>query len=59
MFRCLKDGCPWNCGTRRIPARAERMMNYGLGLAFVLALIVTVIWGAAAISGGDTDMLQQ
>jgi hypothetical protein len=52
MLRCLKDGCPWKCGTRRNPTCGERMMTYGLGVALFLTLLVTLIWGAAAVRGG-------
>ncbi len=58
MLRCLKDGCPWECGTRRAPACAERMMTYGLGLALLLTLVVTVIVGVVSISkaGAGADV---
>jgi hypothetical protein len=49
MLRCLKDGCPWNCGTRRNPNCAERIMTCALGWALFLTLLVTLIWGAVAI----------
>lgn len=51
MLRCLKDGCPWNCGTRRNPNCAERILTYALGLALFLTLLLTLIWGAVAIRG--------
>lgn len=52
MFRCLKEGCPWSCGTRRTGSCAERMMAYGLGSLLLLALMITTIWGILSIRDG-------
>jgi hypothetical protein len=51
MRPCLKQGCPWQCGTRRIPACAERLVAYVLGAALVVGLVATVAVGLTSISG--------
>jgi hypothetical protein len=52
MLRCLKDGCPWKCGTRRNPTCGERIMTTGLALALLLTLVVTLIWGVMDMREG-------
>ena len=53
MLRCLKDGCPWKCGTRRTPTCGEQIMRpAGLALALLLTLVVTLIWGVMDIGEG-------
>jgi hypothetical protein len=57
VLRCLRDGCPWECGTRRTPACAERLLNYGLGLVLFLALIATLVWGSMSIVRTELGIL--
>jgi hypothetical protein len=52
MFRCLNEGCPWKCGTHRNPTCGDRIMTYGLGVALLITLAVSLIWGAVAIRDG-------
>jgi hypothetical protein len=55
MFRCMKWGCPWHCGTRRIPSCAESMMLRGLAWLLSLGLLGSVAHGCAfdRISAAD------
>ena len=52
MFRCLKEGCPWSCGTRKSGSCAERLMAYGLGSVLLLALMITTLWGIRSLREG-------
>ncbi len=52
MFRCLNDGCPWSCGTRKSSSCAERLMAYGLGSLLLLALMITTLWGILSLREG-------
>jgi hypothetical protein len=49
MFRCMKSGCPWHCGTRRIPSCAENVMIGGLACLLSLGLLGSVITGALSM----------
>lgn len=55
MLRCLRDGCPWACGTRRTGTCAERLTVYGLGSALLLALLITTAWGILSIRDSVYD----
>jgi hypothetical protein len=50
VFGCLKEGCPWACGTRRSATCAERFMAWGLGAALVVGLLVSLSCGVASLS---------
>jgi hypothetical protein len=49
MFRCLKSGCPWHCGTRRSPSCAESVMMRGLAALLSLGLLGSVVVGALSM----------
>ncbi|GEM_PF-3659580 len=57
MLRCLRPGCPTNCGTRRKPSCADRVLQYALlsllALAFLISMMMGLIslWEAASDSG--------
>ena len=43
MFWCLKSGCPFECGTRRNPDCAYRILSRALSL-FLVAVLVSSLW---------------
>ena len=45
MFRCLNPGCPVECGTRRRPNCAERMLCRALFLLLAGVLTVSLAVG--------------
>ena len=49
MFRCMKSGCPWHCGTRRMPSCGESVMLRGLAWLLSLGLLVSVLVGALSL----------
>jgi hypothetical protein len=57
VVRCLKEGCPWRCGTRRTGACAERLIVFGLGTAFVVALIASLSWGLTSLTADDENQV--
>jgi hypothetical protein len=53
MFWCLKSGCPFECGTRRNPDCAYRILSRALSL-FLVAVLVGSLWvGFKSLSGTD------
>jgi hypothetical protein len=49
MFRCLNPGCPLDCGTRRTPGCADRLLLRALALLLVTVLLGSLWMGFHAL----------
>lgn len=49
MLRCMKPGCPRECGTRMRPGCADRMLCHVLFLALSVVLAVSLAIGVARL----------
>ncbi len=53
MFRCMKPGCPVDCGTRRHPGCADRMLCRALFLALAAVLVFSLSIGLRDLNASD------
>jgi hypothetical protein len=50
MFRCMRSGCPWTCGTRRTHSCAEGILTRGLSSALWLVLLGSILAGMLSMA---------
>lgn len=55
MFRCLRPGCPTDCGTRRKPSCADRVLWYAVMSLLAAALLVSLGMGMRWLSQEARD----
>lgn len=49
MFRCLRPGCPTDCGTRFRPSCRDRTISLALALVLTLVLFASVTTGVKSL----------
>lgn len=49
MLRCMRPGCPTDCGTRRKPSCVDRMFYYGLSALLTVAFLISLSVGLISL----------
>lgn len=49
MLRCMRPGCPTDCGTRRKPGCVDRMLHHGLLALLMVAFLISLAAGLISI----------
>jgi hypothetical protein len=46
VFGCMKSGCPWHCGTRKVGSCADQVLTRALASVLWVGLMGSLIAGA-------------
>jgi hypothetical protein len=50
VFRCMKSGCPWYCGTRKLAGCADHILARSLAFVLWVVLIGSLVVGALSMN---------